>query len=61
MKPRKPRHRFHLSFESENLAFPEVHTGELDEEDTQKTEEKSPAVQYENVAVPEIHPGKDDE
>lgn len=60
MKPRKPRHRFHLSFESENLAFPEVHTGELDEEDAQKTEEKSPAVQYENVAVPEIHPGKDD-
>ena len=60
MKPRKPKHRFHLSFESENLAFPEIHTGEVDEEDDNKAGEDSPSVQYENVAVPEIHPGKDD-
>lgn len=32
MKPKKPKkHRFHLSFDSENLAFPEIHTGTVDE------------------------------
>ena len=61
MKPRKPKRRFHLSFESENLAFPEIHTGEVDKEDDSNAGESSPPVQYDNVAVPEIHPGKENE
>ena len=63
MKPKK--HRFHLSFDSENLAFPEIHTGTVDESaDETPPSEAHPehvTVQLDNVAVPEVHIAEDEE
>lgn len=60
----KWKNKFHLSFESENLAVPEVHTGEVEAEtitdnliDAEGPEELS--VQYDTVAIPEIHVHKE--
>ncbi len=60
----KWKDKFHLSYESENLAVPEVHTGEVEEEaladpslDAGNTENLS--VQYDTVAIPEIHVHKE--
>ncbi|MCI6007256.1 hypothetical protein ACTQ3M_04350 [Oscillospiraceae bacterium LCP25S3_E10] len=39
---------------TENLAFPEIHTGKVANKDTE-TEEFDDTVQYDTVAVPEIH------
>lgn len=60
----KWKKKFHLSFESENLAVPEVHTGEVESEeimdqsaDTEGSEDLS--VQYDTVAIPEVHVHKE--
>lgn len=59
----KWKEKFHLSFESENLALPEIHTGEVEEESVADqpiadgTEDLS--VQYDTVAIPEIHVRKE--
>lgn len=46
--------KLHLSFESENLAVPEVHTGApMTPDDTEKRPEDS--VVYADVAIPEVH------
>lgn len=63
-KKSEKKEKIHLSFESENLAFPEIHTGTV--EDEIKPEETVPApaeelsVQYDTVAIPEVHTGKED-
>lgn len=49
----KNREKMHLTFESENLAVPEIHTNEDEEEkDTNDSEESR--VVYDNLAMPEI-------
>lgn len=48
MKKRK----LHLTFDTENLAFPEIHTGEVD--NTDETEESPVSILYDNLAIPEI-------
>ena len=57
MKPKK--HKFHLSFDSENLAFPEIHTGTVedtaDEQSAPTEAAEHVTVQLDNVAVPEVH------
>ena len=62
MKPKK--HKFHLSFDSENLAFPEIHTGTVDDSaDEQSAGADSTehvTVQLDNVAVPEVHIADDE-
>ena len=40
--------------ESENLAVPEIHTGEVKEEEHEKETVKE-SITYDNVAIPEIH------
>ena len=42
-----------LTFQSEELAVPEIHTGEVSE--TEKLEEDVEGIRYDNVAIPEIH------
>lgn len=42
-----------LTVESEELAIPEVHTGEVDEAEPE--EKDTEEIRYDNVAVPEIH------
>ena len=63
MKPKK--HRFHLSFDSENLAFPEIHTGSVDESASDDAaadaHPEHVTVQLDNVAVPEVHIAEDEE
>ena len=63
MKPKK--HRFHLSFDSENLAIPEIHTGTVDESADETTPSEAypehVTVQLDNVAVPEVHIAEDEE
>ena len=63
MKPKK--HRFHLSFDSENLAFPEIHTGTVDESADETTPSEAypehVTVQLDNVAVAEVHIADDEE
>lgn len=39
---------------TENLAFPEIHTGKVTQNDTEKETDKDTVV-YDTVAVPEIH------
>ena len=39
---------------TENLAFPEIHTGKVAQNDTEKETDKDTLV-YDTVAVPEIH------
>nr|WP_294528393.1 hypothetical protein [uncultured Blautia sp.] len=41
--------------ESENLAVPEIHTGEVDHSDDTDKEKHEESITYENVAIPEIH------
>ncbi len=45
--------KMHLTFESENLALPEVKTNETEEENTSGVENNE--ISYENLAMPEIH------
>ena len=40
---------------SENLAVPEIHTGEVDHNDDTDKEKHEESITYENVAIPEIH------
>lgn len=49
----KDRKKMHITFESDNLAVPEVHTNEDDTSD-QNDEEVNEGVKYENLAFPEI-------
>lgn len=42
-----------LTVSSDELAFPEVHTGEVDE--TEPEEKDTEEIRYEGVAFPEIH------
>ena len=42
--------------ESENLAVPEIHTGEVHESPEETEDERmNEPITYENVAIPEIH------
>ena len=49
-----------ITFEVDNLAFPEVRTGVCDsKENAEKNdEEKKEHIHYDNVAVPEIRTGR---
>jgi len=49
----KDREKMHLTFESENLAVPEIHTNEDDGEEQTEGSEDSRVV-YDNLAMPEI-------
>ncbi len=51
-KKLKNKLKLHLTFCNENLAVPEVHTGEV--ENTDDTEEKPVSILYDNLAMPEI-------
>lgn len=51
-KKRKGNHH-EYKIESENLAVPEVHTGEV--EQPEEEENRDEPITYENVAIPEIH------
>ena len=42
-----------LTFSSENLAVPEIHTGEIEQED--ELPEDTEEIQYDTLAIPEIH------
>ena len=48
MKDRK------FTFDSENLAFPEIHTGKVKQNDVAEDDTDSTVV-YDTVAVPEVH------
>ena len=50
---RKKANRHEYKIESENLAVPEIHTGEV--EHPEETEKQNEPITYENVAIPEIH------
>lgn len=50
----------HLSFESENLAVPEVHTNKATHQDASDNDNKKDAkkdsdISFDNLAMPEIH------
>ena len=45
-----------LTFRSEDLAVPEIHTGALPESD--ELPEPDEEIQYDTLAVPEIHLGR---
>ncbi|MCI9351806.1 MAG: hypothetical protein HFF58_00960 [Lawsonibacter sp.] len=45
-----------LKFRSDELAVPEVLTGEVDE--TEELEEDQEEIRYDTVAIPEVHIGK---
>ena len=47
----------HLTFESDNLAVPEVHTHEAPEDmtDCGQNSETEAEITFDNVAIPEIH------
>ncbi|WP_201757415.1 hypothetical protein [Colidextribacter sp. OB.20] len=45
-----------LTFRSDELAVPEVLTGEVDE--TEELEEDQEEIRYDTVAIPEIHIGR---
>lgn len=46
----KKNHKYDLDFE--NLAIPEIHTGQKKKEEPQ---EPQPSITYDTVAIPEIH------
>lgn len=53
-----------IDFESENLAVPEIHTGEVKEkaQQDQEMKETTDEILYDNVAIPEYRPRhKEDE
>ena len=43
-----------FTFDSENLAFPEIHTGKVKQNDVAEDNTDSTVV-YDTVAVPEVH------
>lgn len=47
-----------IDFQSENLAVPEVHTGEVKDEQASKMPEREEEdeILYDNVAIPEYRP-----
>ena len=45
--------KMHLTFESENLAVPEIHTNETKDEADDR--QNSSGILYDNLAMPEIH------
>ena len=47
-----PKHKMHLTIETEDLAVPEIHTGEVEEKKETANEEE---IQYDTLAMPEIH------
>jgi len=48
--------KFKLTFEADGLAVPEIHTGEIPQEEG--LEEVHEKIQYDTIAVPEVHLGK---
>ena len=48
---KKQRYRVH----SDDVALPEVHTGQVPHSDAPETPEKHKSINYENVAIPEVH------
>ena len=48
--------KMHLTFESENLAVPEIHTNEA-EDSKDDTGKSDGGIIYDNLAMPEIHFG----
>ena len=50
---RKKKEKASYKVESENLAIPEVHIGDVPEEAPESDPEEN--ITYENVAIPEIH------
>ena len=48
---KKQRYRVH----SDDVALPEVHTGQVTHSDAPETPEKHKSINYENVAIPEVH------
>ena len=48
---KKQRYRVH----NDDVALPEVHTGQVTHSDTPETPEKHKPINYENVAIPEVH------
>ena len=57
MREKKKRQ---LTFETENLALPEIHTGVCEDGETDKKAEdgEKESIRYDNVAVPEIRTGR---
>lgn len=47
----KQRYRVH----SDDVALPEVHTGQVTHNDAPEIPEKHKSINYENVAIPEVH------
>ena len=52
-RKKKEKEKTSYKVESENLAIPEVHIGETNEEEPEPEREEN--ITYENVAIPEIH------
>ncbi len=50
---KKNKNKTHLTFASENLAVPEIHTN--DEEEKLDDDENTSGIFYDNLAMPEIH------
>lgn len=52
---KEKKQAYRLSYD--NLAIPEIHTGETDSvpEDSKDTSESTPPITYDTVAIPEIH------
>ena len=48
---KKQRYRVH----SDDVALPEIHTGQVTHSDAPETPEKHKSINYENVAIPEVH------
>ena len=48
---KKQRYRVH----SDDVALPEVHTGQVAHDDAPETPEKHKPINYENLAIPEVH------
>ena len=52
-RKKKEKEKTSYKVESENLAIPEFHIGETNEEEPEPEREEN--ITYENVAIPEIH------
>lgn len=50
---RKKEKLHEYKIKSENVAIPEVHTGEMEHPDEEEQQEEP--IRYENVAIPEVH------
>ena len=53
LKNLRKKRKMHLTFQSENLAVPEIHTNESEEKDDNSQE--TSGIYYDNLAMPEIH------